>query len=475
MKQRFVQGTLYSVGGMAVSTLALLVAGKLLTNTLAPEHVGEFALLLLSAEFLGMLVNLGLPATLPKLLQARESDRRADLLSSLRALQGAIALAVAALCGLAAMIGESWLPLVESWLPLPQPLLGLLPLLLAAVALRDFFLAGAAGFHDYRRRAGAVVLIASLQVLFFTTLFFLDSSSPLPFAAAHLAATTAGTLFLAVGMPRGGRLEWHEAKRCLGFSGPLFANNLLNFLYQRVDTLLVVFFLGLKTAAFFEMAKRIPGVLNRFFGAVLIPYLPSVAELLRNGEQDRAARLLQRVSTYAAFTGYGMTLAIVAIQKPLLHVLFTEDYAGAAPVLGPLLIAACLTVQAGVMGQALIALDRPRWVMYSNMSLAVTGVGLNLLLLPRLGPAGAGWSAVAAALCSYLLQRIAVARAGIAVPAGRATLVHVFFIFAYAVALNRGDAPLHILAAAIVYVAACLLLRIVSVREAVATFRRAVP
>lgn len=460
---------------MLFSTLALLAAGKLLTNTLSPEEVGQFALLLLSAEFLGMIANLGLPMTLPKLLQARAGAERAGVLACLFAFQLAVALVLAAACAIAAAFGDSWLPLVDSWLPLPLALLAVLPVLLAAVAFRDFLLAGAAGLHDYRRRALAIALMSTLQVIFFTALFLGGPVSPLPFAASHLFAVAGGATLLARAMPRAGRLDWREAFAQVRFSAPLFANNLLNFVYQRADTLLVVYFLGIGTAALFEMAKRIPGVLSRFFGAALIPYLPSVTELLRANEHERAGRLLQRVSAYAAFTGYTVTLLTVAVQEPLLQVLFTADYRGAAPVLGPLLVAACLAMQAGIMGQALIALDRPHWVMYINVGLAAASFGMNIVLLPQYGLVAAGWSAAVAALFSYAMQRLAVGRAGLAVPAGRDLLVHAFFLAAYGLQIYVGQAPVLAAGAAILYGVGCFAARVVSAAELVSLFRRPGP
>lgn len=473
VKRRFVQGTLYSTGSMVFSTVALLVAGKLLTNALSPEAVGHFALLLLCGEFLGMLANLGLPATLPKLLQARAAADRESLLACLFSFQLAVALAVAAVCTAAAIAGPSWLPYVETWLPLPAELLALLPVIAVAAALRDFLLAGTAGRHAYGQRAGALALISALQVTFFAALYVKGTQAPLPFAGSYLLAVAGGAVWLARSTPGPQKVDWAPAMTQVRFSLPLFVNNLLNFVYQRVDTLLVVYFLGIGTAAVFEMAKRIPGVLSRFFAAALIPYLPSVAELLRQGDRERASRLLQRASRYTAFAGYTMTLLAVAVQEPLLQLLFTGDYTHAAPVLGPLLIAACLAVQAGLMGQALIALDRPRPIMYINVGLAAISLALNLVLVPQFGLAGAGWSAAAATLFSYGMQRWIVSRSGIVLPIGRGLLVHLLFIAAYAVPLNRGSAPLPVLAAAVVYVVGCLILRVVPLAELRLLFRRA--
>ncbi len=464
MKQRFLQGAAYSTGSMIYSTLALLVAGKLLTNALTLDAVSQVALLLILGELLGTCCNLGLTAALPKLLPACEEPDRSRLLGALIPFQWVAASFMAFVCAGAILLGPFWRPMVEDFLPLSSTMLLLAPPLLMVITLRDFLLAAAAGLHSYGLRASAIVLMSSLQMLTFGTLFFSGSTAPAHYALAYVAAAAAGVALLMCIAPRPMRWDGPLIRRQVAFSAPLFANTLLGFAYQRLDTVIVVYFLGVGSSAVFEMAKRIPGVVGRFLGAGLVPYLPSIAGLLRDSGRDGAGLLLQRASAYTAFTGYLATLAVVAVQEPLLAVLFTTDYQDAAPAVGPLLIAACLATQAGLMGQALIALDRPVLVMNINVGLAVIGIGLNLLLIPRFGLAGAGWSAAAAAWFSFVLQRAAVAKAGLPLARSGALWITIFFVVAYGFAWWM-NSVLWTLVAAVIYGAACLAAGSVSFTE----------
>lgn len=464
MKQRFLQGAAYSTGSMIYGTLALLVAGKLLTNALGLDAVSQVALLLILGELLGTCCNLGLSTALPKLLPACGGEDRDHLLGALVPFQWATALFLGALCVGAVLVHSLWQPLVADFLPLSPAMLMLAPPLLVVIALRDFLLSAAAGLHAYGLRAGAIVLMSSLQMLTFGALFLAGSTSPAHYSLAYLLAGAAGTMLLMRIAPRpmgwDGPLAWRQ----VGFSAPLFVNTLLGFAYQRLDTVLVVFFLGTGSSAVFEMAKRIPGVVARFLNAGLVPYLPSIAGLLRESGPQEAGLLLQRASVYTAFSGYLATLGVVAIEGPLLAALFTSDYQEASPAVGPLLIAACLATQAGLMGQALIALDRPVLVMNINAGLALIGIGLNLVLIPRFGLAGAGWSAVAAAGFSLILQRTAVARAGLPLARPRSSWVTILFVVAYGAAWRMDSMPGTLVAAA-AYGAACLATGAVSIGE----------
>lgn len=471
VKQRFLQGAAYSTGSMIYATLALLVVGKLMTNALSPEAVGQVALLLILGELLGTCCNLGLTAALPKLLPACDESGRSRLLGALVPFQFVSALAMALVCGGGVLLGPFWRPFAADFLPLSTAILMLVPPLLVVVTLRDFLIAAANGLHAYGLRAGAIVLMSTLQVVTFGTLYFSGARDPVYYAIAYIAAAAAGTALLARIAPRPMHWDLPLVKQQVHFSAPLYANTLLGFAYQRLDTIIVVYFLGVGSAAVFEMAKRIPGVVGRFLGAGLVPYLPSIAGLLRDSGRDGAGQLLQRASAYTAFIGYLATLVMVAIQAPLLTALFTADYQDAAPAVGPLLIAACLATQAGLMGQALIALDRPVLVMYINIGLAVIGIGLNLLLIPRFGLAGAGWSAVVAAWFSYRLQRAAVAKVGLPLTRKRAIWIQIFFALAYALAWSM-DTTLWSLFAAALYVATCIAVGAVSLNDLRALLRK---
>lgn len=419
VKHRLRVGSLYSLGAVAYTTVALLALGKLLTNTLTPHAVGQVALTLLVAESLGMAAGMGLPAALPKLLAGLDAPRLSALTRRLGTIQF-MAASHAAVLGLVALLLRPWWPTsAQDILPESLGLLFVLPLLVLMVAHRDFLLAATAGRQAYRARAGALVLLATLMVLQFALLYAGDIQQPTAFLGAHVLAGFVAILALRLALPKRIREESESAtdeqatQKALRFAAPLYVNNLMNFVYQRCDTLVIVLWLDLGTAAIVEMAKRLPTLLSRLLGAGLVPYLPTLSAYLREDETIRARQLIAQTTAIVAFCGYAVTLFLTATAAPLLALLFTAHYQEGAAVLGLLLIATCLAVQAGIMGQALIARDRPKTVMVINLALGALSLGLNLLLVPRFGMVGAGWSAIVAAGASLLLQFNAVRRAGL--------------------------------------------------------------
>ena len=224
----------------------------------------------------------------------------------------------------------------------------------------------------------------------------------------------------------------------------------LTFLFQRFDTVLVVLITrNVEAVAVYEIAKRLATMLSRVLGAMLVPYLPSVSDLIARRDAEGAARLLRVAGAAATFFGYLGVLAAVTVQEPLIVALFNADYLGATVVLGLLMTVTCIAVQTGLMGQTLIALGRPGIVTLVNIATAALSVGANLILLPRMGIQGAAVAALIAGAVSNAAQTFFVRRAGLRVSIPRHLAPHLFMAVAAGIILLGGGAfPWRIAAAA---------------------------
>lgn len=420
------RGAALSGGSVLLSMAALLAVGKIATNALAPAEVAVFAIILLAADGLNLLGTLGLPVALPKLVAAAPPG------DAQRLTRAAIA---AAACG-AGLLAAAGLAL---WAAFPAPpgafegdwrgawprLWWVAPLLIAG-ALRDTAMAALAGHNRYADRARGIVAAAAAQValaLAFVVAWPGGLGGLLAAMAAAQAAAAAVLLWPLRGAARGGPdpATRAHAARAIRFSAPLYANSLLNFVFQRVDTILLAVILADPVpVAIYEMAKRLPMVLSRTLGALLVPFLPAMAARVAAGDHAAAARLLDRALGLAAITGFAATFAAVLAREPIVLALFSADYLPATAVIGPLLGAMVVAVLTGLHGQTLIALGRPGQVTAINILTAAASLAINLALVPRWGLQGAAAAALAAATLGYALQAAAVRRAGIRVPAARA-------------------------------------------------------
>ncbi len=230
----------------------------------------------------------------------------------------------------------------------------------------------------------------------------------------------------------------------LRFSGPLYANQLLTFFYQRFDTVLVSALMGLAPAAVFEMVKRLPMVMTRVLGAGLTPYLPHLTRLIAAEDRPGAARLAGQSARITACAGYGAALTVIVFREPVVRLLFSAEYLSGTGTLALLLSAAVIALQTGVMGQTLIALGRNMAVTVINVGLVAVGLAMNAALIPPFGMIGAGWAAVTAIAFSGLLQAGWVRHHGIPVRWSALLLPHAVFALACLPALFAGNIALRL-------------------------------
>jgi len=441
--QRFMRGAFLSAASVLFSMLAMLAVGKMVTNApaLGKTEVGVFMLLLLGADFLNIANNFGLWVALPKLVGAAAPAEQCSIIRASFGCQTVVSLALAA----ALLLTWRLFPGLEALATNPDwramfPYLWLLPPLFLAGTLRDNAMAALAGLNRYGTRALGIAASSFLQATLVFSLVWWGGAGLVTLSLCMFGAYGTAFLLMHASLPfgRAPSLDWATYGKCVRFSLPLYANSLLNFFFQRFDSLMVAAYLGLEQAAVYEIAKRFPMLLSRTLGTLQVPLLPSISELIAQDRREAAARLLNQALILSVFFGYLGVLFIVTIQEPLVGLLFNIDYLGAASVMGLLMTAICLAVQAGLMGLTLIALERPGLVTRTNALMAIIAVALNAVLLPKLGIAGGGISLLAAAAFSATMQTGHVRRLGIAVDLAMAVKMHVIMVTAASLAILGG-------------------------------------
>lgn len=433
-RRQIIRGAVSSGGGVAFSIVALLVVGKVAATHLSPAELAVFALLLLSADFLNLLSNLGLTPTTAKLIGAAIGDpEKRRVISTGLFGQLGMSFAFAAI-----VIGTRyWLPdgfpTDAKWQRM-MPYFWLLPPLFVVGTLRDLAMAALAGFNRYAHRAAGLVITSALQIGLVLTLALTCGASVATLVGALLAAYGAALIFFLAGLRDAFQVRPSPTLYIghLRLSAPLYANSLTAFFLQRFDTVLLLALLDAPSAAIYEMAKRLPAVLSRVMGAFLVPYLPSVAEFIAKDQRPKASDLLTQAFALTAVAGYSVALGTILVQEHLILLLFSAEFLPTTTVLGLLLGATCLLVQSGIMGQSLLALGHAGLIVAVNVVLAGVGIALNIVLIPRMGMLGAALVGIAIAGASCLLQGCCVRWKGLAPDSWRCLTPTVLFVGAMA-------------------------------------------
>jgi O-antigen/teichoic acid export membrane protein len=396
-------------GGVSAASIAWLTTVRLLGIGLgfAVSVIGARALGEAGFGAAGVAITVGTVAALvcnPGVniaviyLTGRDPERRAPIMA---------ATSLLALAGTLVAVGVVTLTAATA-----APVLGLSgrPGLFAAAAL---VAVGTIGFEyvcalllSLTRNAAVawLELVRGLAALLLVAALLLAVPDATGFVVATgLAFVVAAALGVAA-LARGGVVplpRWHAdlASRALALGMRGQAGNVLAYVNLRLDLLLVPVLLDLPATGLYLVATRAAEVLGQLPGAVGSLLFPAVA---RQGDPsstqltERAVRLTVLLVALAA-------LVVILVADPLLAIAFGSAYSPAATALR-ILAASMLPLAIGrVLAADLKGRGRAGLVSLAMLTaVAVTVVG-DLLLIPRVGIAGAAITSLAAYATSAAL------------------------------------------------------------------------
>ena len=474
--RRIVQGAFLSGGAVFVSMVAMLAVVKMVSNahSLSLAEAAIFMTLLLCADFFNILNNFGLWVALPKLVAAADGEKRMAIVASSMSIQAFISVALGVV-----VLGAWWfLPPLETmlaasdWMAI-QPYCWILPPLFIVGTLRDNAMAALAGLNCYGRRAVGIVVSSLMQIVLVYVFVWRMQGGIATLLCAMLASYTLALTWLYVALPVGKRptWDWKTYGASAKFSRPLYVHSLLNFFFQRFDTVLVIFMLGLPAGGVYEMIKSFPKLLSRSLGALRVPFLPNISEQISRGDSAGASRLLNRALIMTAFVGNIGVLVTVLTQEWLITLLLNAEYLEGTAVLGLLMGAICLAVQAGFFSETLIALGRPMMVTVANFGMAGITIAVSVALLLPLGMQGAGIGWLCGVSFSTAIQAYFVRKGGIRLDLHRFVKIQVIMLMASLLILLGGAGIAYRAGALIGFVVLCFGVRIIDLGEVTALTR----
>ena len=205
--------------------------------------------------------------------------------------------------------------------------------------------------------------------------------------------------------------------RTLKRSAPLAVNGVLAILSLRIELLTLALLRGSREAGLFAAALKVIELMNVLPAAIAAGAMPALTREAASGEDPVRRRTASTVALLAAPAAAGLVLV-----APGVVALLGEGYdAAAAPlrILAPALLALFMNT---VLLHALIAAGRARRVPVLTVARVAAAAAFAVVLIPRLGAAGAAAGFLLAELLLLALSTRACAVAGFEVPVARPLL-----------------------------------------------------
>jgi len=205
------------------------------------------------------------------------------------------------------------------------------------------------------------------------------------------------------------------------FTGPRAVNSLAQLALQRLDIVLVTVLVGPAQGAVYTAATRFLVVGQLTSTAIATAAQPRLAEQLAVGDRAGALAVYQSATAWIVLLNWPLYL-LCAVFADVVLAVFGDGYDAGRPVVLVLAGAMLFATACGMVDMLLNMAGRTSWTLANSVVALVVMIGVDLLLIPRLGilGAGIGWAAAIVANNALPLTQLVVSM-GLH-PFGRATV-----------------------------------------------------
>lgn len=208
---------------------------------------------------------------------------------------------------------------------------------------------------------------------------------------------------------KSGVIEHGLRRRIVEYAVPLTATDSANLLENRIDTVMLGFFIGPVAVAYYTISKQVIQFVKTPISSLGFTLAPTYEAQVAKGNPDTAARLYEKALSYGLLLYIPAAAGLIIVAEPMITLIFGDDYSGAVPVLQIMAIWAVFRSVSQVTSNGLDYLGQAKTRAILLISTSILNFLLNILLIPRMGVLGAAVATnITAALytvgCLYLIH-----------------------------------------------------------------------
>jgi Membrane protein involved in the export of O-antigen and teichoic acid len=402
-----------SVLGSGVDFLAQILLVRYLSKSEFGAWIYALAIVALFASLAGFEMRQVVARFLPRYLERGEIDK----------LRGAIKLAFGVILGLGGTIAIAIIVAISATglRPTSDPealrLLVIMAFLVPIQALDSLFNGLFAAFGATRAIFLRQSVVApGLRLVVVASL--IASRADVTFLAiAYMMATFAGMLLYVVAFkrllrsagalkPDGAVSSTIPAREMFYFAVPLLTSTLVWILMETSDAVLLGYFFDSEAVANFRVVlplARMNQLVAATFGVL---YLSLAARAYEGHDRAELQNLYWQTTLWMTVLSFPILLLTLSFAPSVTVGLYGEAYRASAPILALLAVGYFFNTALGFNGVTLKVHNRLRYMVLVDISMAVVNVGVNLALIPRLGPLGAAVGTSGTLILHNILKQI---------------------------------------------------------------------
>jgi O-antigen/teichoic acid export membrane protein len=371
----------------------------ILTRTLEKHDLGIYVLILALIQLISLLSGLGLEISVVKFIAGNESARK-DVLLPVCLMKSILLIAAS---GLFYAGGKITLDIFGQEI---ADYFLIIPVVFIAAGIRDLFYNILQGLNYFRKYAFAQILGAALRVGLILLVIIKNDLTLSNLIYIELITTAGAAFFQAFLIPFKKFLHfpgWDTYRMLLKFSFPLYMNNVLTFVYDRVNIFIIGAFLNTASIALYDVAGRIPDAFKKIYQSFIVVYYPNIAKLFSQDKKNDALRLMNKSLSFSSVILAFITLFSFFFGKEIITLLFSDTYKESAFAFSVLMLNFYIRALSNLLGYTLVSAGYSSVPVKVNIVSSIISVGGSIILIPLIGFTGAVYSLLAMNISSLLL------------------------------------------------------------------------
>lgn len=187
------------------------------------------------------------------------------------------------------------------------------------------------------------------------------------------------------------RFDRQVAKSLLIDAWPFIFIAVFMTLYSRIDQIMLKHMIDSASVGVYDAALRLAEAWLFIPAIIASSLFPAIVNGKKTSVDEYRHRLLLMVGVFLALA-IAVALPLSILSKPLIALLYGAQFSGSAIVFSIYVWVGVWAVIDIVSRQYLIVENMRRTIFFLSAGTAILNTGLNFLLIPTLGPAGAAWS-----------------------------------------------------------------------------------
>lgn len=404
MSNSFVKNTIMTLSRQISGILLGLLASIIIARSLGPEGNGLYQLIVLLPTTLMTLLNLGVGTSSVYYVGQKKYDIK-DIIKTNTA-SGAVLSLVAVIIGLIGVMFFS----DKFFEGVPPNYLYFILLIMPLLMLNDFYLVIFQGVQDFKS-FNSLALLRQLAALITLVLFiFVLKIGLVGTVIAFIAGVVTQFIVTLILLNKNlktnlfsGSFSKAYFKESFSFGFKAHFSNVLSFINYRADIYLISMFLNPAAVGLYGVAVSIAErlwIVSQSISSVLYPAISSSSNV------DSKNKLTSVISRNVLFFSIIAGIVFYFASDLIFRLLFGEAYADSSDILKMLLPGIILFSVDRILSNDLAGRGKPELNMYTSIFTVASNIILNILLIPKIGIAGAAVSTSVTYSLSTLVKMI---------------------------------------------------------------------